>query len=142
MSADPADPLTADRSQMADILDLILRWLSVFDGKYYSMAFSLAFLKLFSTPGMKRSELALYLENRAKISRSTAERVISDAAEGGLIEITDPPGVPGLRIYLSPVLEAHCARMLDMATALDAKTEGETAQDDSERLTMFNLKPR
>jgi hypothetical protein len=82
-------------------LESIKAWLEPFDGKFYSYGYTMMFLKLIATPGVKKSELALFLEVEAKVSRSTAERFISDASEAGYINISKREDGPGLEIFLS-----------------------------------------
>ncbi len=59
------------------------------------------FLKLIAKPGMKRSEVAFFLESEAKVSRSTAERIIGEAADAKYIEISKREDGPGLEIVLA-----------------------------------------
>jgi hypothetical protein len=112
------DPIVGDQaaSELAhlagDTLGHLLDWLSFFDDKFYSMPYSMLVLKLFSEPGMKKSELALFLEINAKISRSTAERMMREAEQSGLIVVDNPDGVNGRQLALSRPAQDHCIAFL------------------------------
>jgi hypothetical protein len=114
----------------SSVLDTLAFWLSHFSPKFYSTGFIMAFLKLFAEPGMKKNELMLYLENHARVSRSTAERMIGDAHKEGHL-VLDYQGVGNaLSIRLSDELQHHCATYL----ALRGKKAAEASVDYDECL--------
>jgi hypothetical protein len=114
----------------SSVLDTFAFWLKHFSPKFYSTAFLMAFLKLFAEPGMKKNELMLFLENNAKVSRSTAERMIGDAHREGHIVMDHQGTGNALAISLSDALAHHCAVYL----ALRSKRAAETSLDYEECL--------
>lgn len=96
------DQLVAERS-----LQAMIAWMAPFEGKFYAIGYLMMFMKLITDPNLKKSELALFLENTAKVSRSTADRYISDAAEAGHITIKNPKDRPGLEINIAPDILEH-----------------------------------
>lgn len=88
-------------------LDTMRIWLEPFSPKFHSYGYTMMFMKLIISPGMKKSEIALFLENEARISRSTAERFIKDATDAGHIVVNNPPDKAGLEIFLSENLTNH-----------------------------------
>ena len=118
------DPISLTSDQQAvlrEISDQVLRglldWLSYFeDTRFYTTAFIIGFLKVFNEPGLKKSELTLYLEVNAKVSRSTAERMLRDAEEAGHLQIEKRVGGNGLATFLSAGLFNHCVHYLTSRT--------------------------
>jgi len=102
---DQAASLKADMA--ADYVRAIESWMRPLEGRFYSMTYLLMFMKLLSTRGIKRGELALFLEITSKISRSTAERAITEANKAGHIEIKAASDRRGLELFLSADLEKH-----------------------------------
>jgi hypothetical protein len=98
------------------VLDTLSFWLSAFSPKFYSTAYIMTFLKLFSDPGLKKSELMLYLQNNAKISQSTAERMLGDAHKEGHVIFEFQGHGNALALSLSDGLYNHCAVYLSVRT--------------------------
>lgn len=100
------DRLVAERS-----LQAMISWMAPFEAKFYAIGYLMMFMKLITDPNLKKSELALFLENTAKISRSTADRYIGDAADAGHIAIKNPKDRPGLEINIAPNILDHFKRV-------------------------------
>jgi hypothetical protein len=108
---------TAELQQVArGVLGTLSFWLSAFSPKFYSTAYIMTFLKLFSDPGLKKSELMLYLQNNAKISQSTAERMLGDAHKAGHIVFEFQGHGNALALFLSGEIHRHCAVYLSVRT--------------------------
>jgi hypothetical protein len=90
------------RRSAASVMNGALEWLAHFPDKFYSMGYMLAIMKLFADPGLKKSELALFLEVNAKLSRSTADRIIREANKADIFEVKDNEESVGLSISLTP----------------------------------------
>jgi hypothetical protein len=109
------------RHMAVSSLDAIRLWLKPFGEKFYSYGYTMMFMKLIATPGIKKSELRLFLQNEALISHSTAERFINLAAAEGYINIGNPKNRPGLEITLSDELLRHFKTAFLDAMARGAK---------------------
>lgn len=124
------------RDTAATLLDALSEWIGFFDPKQATLQHSMAVLKVFASPGLKRSDLGFFLEGKAPISRSTAERLISASMSKEETEISDTdspaddsgstvddetklfvakrsPDGSGLAIYLAPNVETHCRALLE-----------------------------
>ena len=108
-AASPDDQQSEIQQVAGGVLDTLEFWLSYFTPRFYSTAYIMLFLKLFAEPGMRKNELMLFLENNAKISRSTAERMIGDAHREAYIVLDHQRHGNALSIRLSDGLFHHCA---------------------------------
>ena len=104
-----------ERVMAQGAIDAIVAWMNPVEPKFYSQGYLLMFMQLIVQPGLKRSELALFLENTAKISRSTADRFITEAGKAGHIVIENPAEKPGLKIYLNDRLREHFSRVFKVS---------------------------
>lgn len=114
-STDDVRRYPLDEEQMAAVQQFAsaltvsyIDWLSYFEERFYSVGFTLAFFRVLAEPADTKASLALYLENEAKVSRSTAERMIRDAEEAGHLVAKDNPKGRGKCVYLGDALFNHC----------------------------------
>lgn len=132
-------PITDDQKVVlqeaaSGLTDSFSEWLSYFDDRFYSIGFSLAFFHVFATPADTKSSLALFLENVAKVSRSTADRMIREAEAAGHLVVRNKEGARGKAVFLGDALFNHCIDYLGKRTKpVEANSELLSTMADIER---------
>jgi hypothetical protein len=96
-----------ERRTAEEYVAAINEWMAPLQGRFYSVSFLLMFMQLMSNPGMTRSKLAHFLETNVNVSRSTAERLITDAKAEGHLIFKNPPEKRGFELYVSEELRSH-----------------------------------
>jgi hypothetical protein len=89
-------------------LESALEWRKFFDdSKYHNLTYWVLIATVFSSPGISRNELIDQLTKYANISRTTAERAISDAKQKSYI-VDKMSEARTTSFVLGDELEKHC----------------------------------
>lgn len=105
----PDDELTRAKYSYEGSLQSARAWRSFFgEPKYQTTTAWTMFALVFVNPGINRTVLIDRMQRYAGISRSTAERMITDAKKDGFLLDKDAKNPRKSRHYLSRAVYTHC----------------------------------